>query len=82
MAFLTNSFVFPCSRKLLLQYSTRVNVNAEIYCQHMLIKYLFKYVNKGFDRCRIDVEKNNNDEIQAYINCRFICQYEVVWRLL
>uniref|UniRef100_A0A6N2L014 Uncharacterized protein n=1 Tax=Salix viminalis TaxID=40686 RepID=A0A6N2L014_SALVM len=46
----------------------------------MLIKYLFKYVSKGSDRCRIVVQKENDDEIKAYLNYHFICPYEAVWR--
>jgi hypothetical protein len=44
----------------------------------MLIKYLFKYVSKGADRCRMVMKKETNDEIQAYLNCRFICPYKAV----
>ncbi|KAI9383363.1 hypothetical protein POPTR_013G071501v4 [Populus trichocarpa] len=57
------------------------HINVEICCQSMLIKYLFKYVSKEADRCRMVMKKETNDEIQAYLNCRFICPYEAVWRL-
>jgi hypothetical protein len=42
------------------------------------IKYLFKYVSKGLDRCRMLVEKENNDKIKAYLHSCFIYLYEVV----
>lgn len=76
---LHNNYVVPYNRELLLRYHAHINV--EICCQSMLIKYLFKYVSKGSDRCRMAVQKENDDEIKAYLNCRFICPYEAVWRL-
>ncbi|KAG5235502.1 ATP-dependent DNA helicase [Salix suchowensis] len=55
------------------------DLRSEIY--KGIHEYLFKYVSKGSDRCRMVVQKENNDEIKAYLNCRFICPYEAVWRL-
>ncbi|KAJ6957546.1 hypothetical protein NC653_039492 [Populus alba x Populus x berolinensis] len=77
---LNNRYVVPYNRELLLRYNAHINI--EICCQSMLIKYLFKYVSKGSDRCRVVVEKDRADEIHTYMNCRFICPYEAVWRLL
>ncbi|PNT11530.2 hypothetical protein POPTR_011G042150v4 [Populus trichocarpa] len=77
---LSNSYVVPYNKELLIRYNAHVNV--EICCQSMLIKYLFKYVSKGSDRCRAVIQGQTNDEIQAYLNCRFVCPYEAVWRLL
>ena len=59
----------------------------------MLIKYLFKYLNKSPDKIRAVIEENictensgkinytNVDEIKNYINCRYITPYEAIWRL-
>uniref|UniRef100_A0A6N2MDD8 ATP-dependent DNA helicase n=1 Tax=Salix viminalis TaxID=40686 RepID=A0A6N2MDD8_SALVM len=76
---LFNDYVVPYNKELLLRYNAHINV--EICCQSMLIKYLFKYVNKSPDRCRAVIQHDRNDEIQAYLNCRFICPYEAVWRI-
>jgi hypothetical protein len=76
---LFNDYVVPYNKELLIRYNAHINV--EICCQSMLIKYLFKYVNKGPDRCRAVIQHDTNDEIQAYLNCHFICPYEVVWRI-
>lgn len=64
---LCNDYVVPYNKELLMWYNAHINV--EIYCQSMLIKYLFKYVNKGPDRCRMMLQNETNDEIQAYLNC-------------
>ncbi|XP_011048533.1 PREDICTED: uncharacterized protein LOC105142549 [Populus euphratica] len=77
---LNNRYVVPYNRELLLRYNAHINI--EICCQSMLIKYLFKYISKGSNRCRVVVEKDRADEIHTYMNCRFICPYESVGRLL
>lgn len=74
-----NSFVVPYNEELLLRYNAHINV--ESCCQSMLIKYLFKYISKGSDRARVVFQENPNDEILAYLNCRYISPYEAVWRL-
>uniref|UniRef100_A0A6N2KDQ4 Helitron helicase-like domain-containing protein n=1 Tax=Salix viminalis TaxID=40686 RepID=A0A6N2KDQ4_SALVM len=74
---LFNDNVVPYIKQLLMRYNAHINV--EIYCQSMIIKYLFKYVSKGPDMCRAILQNETNDEIQAYLNCHFICPYEVVW---
>ena len=76
---LFNDYVVPYNKELLVRYNAHINV--EICCQSMLIKYLFKYVSKGPDRCRAILQNDTDDEIQAYLNCRFICPYEAVWRI-
>jgi hypothetical protein len=73
---LCNDYVVPYNKELLMRYNAHINV--EICCQSMLIKYLFKYVNKRSDRCCMVLQNETNDEIQAYLNCRFICPYEAV----
>ncbi|XP_062014061.1 uncharacterized protein LOC133730499 [Rosa rugosa] len=74
-----NRFVVPYNRDLLLRYNAHINV--ESCSQSMLIKYLFKYINKGPDRARVGFKENLNDEIQTYLNCRYISPPEAVWRL-
>ncbi|XP_061993578.1 uncharacterized protein LOC133711477 [Rosa rugosa] len=74
-----NSFVVPYNKMLLLKYKAHINVES---CSHsMLIKYLFKYINKGPDRARVVLQDNMNDEIKTYLNCRYLSPPEAVWRL-
>ncbi|XP_058747147.1 uncharacterized protein LOC131620148 [Vicia villosa] len=48
------------------------------------IKYLFKYISKGYDRITASVSTNNNepvDEIKQYLDCRYISPCEACWRI-
>lgn len=57
-----------------------------------LIKYLFKYINKGLDRIRVVLRTDNCDtisrepsekyidEIKNYLDFRYISPYEAAWR--
>jgi hypothetical protein len=65
-----NIYIVPYSKELLIRYNAHINI--EICCQSTLIKYLFKYVSRGSDKCRMVIAKENHDEIQAYFNCRFM----------
>ncbi|GJU04975.1 DNA helicase [Tanacetum coccineum] len=72
--------------------TTHINVE---YCGwSMLIKYLFKYISKAIDRVFVRVSRPIGesstgtapspqviDEIQNYVEGRFICAHEVYWRI-
>nr|GEX04969.1 helicase [Tanacetum cinerariifolium] len=87
-----NKHVVPHNRYLLLKYNIHINIE---WCKRSkVIKYLFKYLNKGPDRATIMVEENVRrgtseapeqvvevDEIKNYLNCQFIAPCEAVWHL-
>nr|GEV74442.1 DNA helicase [Tanacetum cinerariifolium] len=90
---LDNSNVVPYNRALLLAFEAYINVE---YCGwSMLIKYLFNYISKGTDRIFARVSKPLGesstapgpsrlpiDEIQNYLEGRFVCAHEACWRIL
>ncbi|PWA91073.1 hypothetical protein CTI12_AA092750 [Artemisia annua] len=90
---LDNSYVVPYNRLLCLIFHAHINVE---YCGwSMLIKYLFKYISKGTDRIAARITRPIGhsstpssapriqiDEIQNFIDGRFICPHEAFWRIL
>ncbi|GJW69018.1 DNA helicase [Tanacetum coccineum] len=74
--------------------SFRAYINVEYCGWKMLIKYLFKYISKGPDRILGKIERSIEDaststgerhiqvdEIQNYLDGRFICPFEACWRI-
>ncbi|XP_076928067.1 uncharacterized protein LOC143591885 [Bidens hawaiensis] len=70
------------------------HINVKYCGWSMLIKYLFKYISKGADRIRYSISKtptetdrshrpqpSNVNEIQNFIDGRFICPHEAAWRI-
>lgn len=58
----------------------QAHINVERCNSTNSIKYLFKYVNKGVDRCGAKIMVEN--EVKDYVDCRYISACEAVWRLL
>ncbi|XP_020254208.1 uncharacterized protein LOC109831286 [Asparagus officinalis] len=87
---LDNGYVVPYNRNLIVKYQSHINVG---WCNRgRSIKYLFKYVTKGPDHVSISIHKGNNDgssklkelnrdEIQHYLDCRYVSAPEGIWRI-
>ncbi|KAH1162123.1 hypothetical protein GYH30_000841, partial [Glycine max] len=84
-----NRYVVPYNPKLLKKYQAHINIE---WCnQSTSIKYLFKYINKGYDRVTaVMVSDSNqtaqnvniqNDELKEYLDCRYISPCEAAWRI-
>ena len=75
-----NSFVVPYKPSLSLRFQAHINV--EIVHSVQAVKYLYKYITKGQDRVLLGLgEDTENDEINRYINARYISASEAFWRL-
>jgi hypothetical protein len=83
-----NSHVVPYNPFLLLKYQAHINME---WCnQCTSIKYLFKYINKGYDRITATISPPANqlgskqtevDEVKQYIDCRYVSPSEACWRI-
>jgi hypothetical protein len=86
---LDNRHVVPYNKQLLLKFQAHINME---WCnQTTSIKYLFKYINKGYDRITATItrsQQNNQqpmqelDEVKQYLDCRYISPCEASWRIL
>ncbi|PAV65868.1 hypothetical protein WR25_06991 [Diploscapter pachys] len=79
-----NRWVVPYNPVLSLKYHAHVNV--EICASIKSIKYLYKYVYKGHDCAKmvISVKDSNqveHDEINTYLNMRYVTPHEAFWRI-
>ncbi|XP_019438737.1 PREDICTED: uncharacterized protein LOC109344382 [Lupinus angustifolius] len=85
---LDNRHVVPYNRNLLLKYQAHINME---WCNHSTsIKYLFKYIHKGYDRVTTTIVPTNNettneaqhvDEIKQYVDCSYMSPCEACWRM-
>ncbi|XP_015959922.1 uncharacterized protein LOC107483819 [Arachis duranensis] len=82
-----NRFVVPYNPLLLMKYQAHINL--EFCNKSNVIKYLFKYINKGPDRVTATVGETYNvgessqvvDEIKQYYDCRYLSPFESMWRI-
>ncbi|KAF1862622.1 hypothetical protein Lal_00013383 [Lupinus albus] len=84
---LDNRYVVPYNPHLLMKYQAHINME---WCnQSTSIKYLFKYINKGYDRITAVIESSPNgvhnqanlDEVKQYLDCRYVSPSEACWRI-
>lgn len=81
-----NRWVVPHNPFLTAKYNAHINV--EICSSIKSVKYLYKYVYKGHDcaslRLQTDSEGQQQvtvDEVDIYLNCRYVSPPEATWRL-
>ena len=77
---LDNRFVIPYNPYLSQKFNCHINVEA---CMSIAaVKYLYKYIYKGHDRADVLIhEVWHHDEIQHYINTRYVSPGEAVWHI-
>ncbi len=84
-----NNWVVPYNPYLLLKYNCHINVE---HCASVKsVKYIYKYVYKGYDCTNVefraaenqtDTNKINYDEINQFLNARYVSAPEAMWRIL
>ena len=86
---LDNSHVVPYNSFLSLKFDTHINV--ELVTSVVSVKYIYKYITKGPDRCIVTLKKGNIsessnsepiDEIENFLNSRYLGASECVWKIL
>src|SRR5258705_15894 len=77
-----NRFLVPYNPFLLLKYDAHINV--EVCTSLRAVKYIYKYIYKGFDCANMVVTAGQlqHDEIANYIDARYVSAPEAMWRLL
>ncbi|XP_025625414.1 uncharacterized protein [Arachis hypogaea] len=75
-----NRWVVPYNPWLLLKYDYHINV--ETCSSIKSIKYLYKYCYKGPDQVAMEVHNGSNfDEVQQFVDARWIAAPEACWRI-
>jgi len=76
-----NRWVIPYNPFLTKRYSCHINL--EIFSSIQAVKYLYKYVSKGPDHANLLIDDPLNiDEVEIYLDTRYISAPEATWRLL
>ena len=82
-AYLDNQWVIPYNPYLLAKFDCHMNV--EIYSTIKAVKYLYKYIYKGYDRVTSHIVGDENyydvDEIEQFQTGRWISPPEAAWRI-
>ncbi|XP_044435332.1 uncharacterized protein [Triticum aestivum] len=86
--YLDNRHVVPYNMAMLKKFQGHINVE---WCNKtQVMKYLFKYVTKGAGYSKVMLERlkkltksgcHTVDEVQEYLICRYICEYDALWRI-
>ena len=84
-----NRWVVPHNMWLSKKYNAHINV--EVCSSIKAVKYLYKYVYKGHDKVMIELNRptaqvgtavtNVVDEVQRYVDARYVSAPEAVWRI-
>ncbi|XP_076029785.1 uncharacterized protein LOC143018310 [Oratosquilla oratoria] len=81
-----NRFVVPYNKFLYKKYNCHINY--EICTSIASMKYIFKYVYKGYDSIHVAIAENQMgqeiiyDEVQQHLSTRYVSAPEGMWRLL
>jgi len=80
---LDNRWVVPYHPYLSLKYGSHINV--ELCSSVASVKYIYKYIYKGFDCASVEINHQSNnkskDEVNTYLNARYVTSHEAAWKL-
>ena len=76
-----DSFVVPYNPTLLQKYDCHINV--EICSSIKSVKYIFKYIHKGYDCAHLEIREGllHHDEILEYLNARYLGPHEACFKI-
>ena len=84
---LDNRWVVTYNPYLLLKYNN-AHINVETCSTVSAVKYLYKYVYKGYDRAIIEFQSSDHtdkprqiDEVSKYLEARYISACEACYRI-
>ena len=78
-----NRWVVPFNPTLNLMFDCHINV--EVCSSIACVKYLYKYIYKGYDCANLVVTANGSvehNEVNHFVDTRYVSSYEGMWRLL
>ncbi|XP_053968413.1 uncharacterized protein LOC128869838 [Anastrepha ludens] len=79
---LDNRYVVPYNPYLSAKFNCHINV--EVCTTVKNVKYIYKYVYKGYDGATVEIGALHNDridEIINYLNGRYVGSTEAMWRI-
>jgi hypothetical protein len=78
-----NRWVVPYNKVLTLKYNAHINL--EVCTSMDVVKYLFKYLYKGYDCASVEVSQKTGtydyDELKQFVDARYVSAPEAAWRL-
>ena len=74
-----NRDIVPYNPYLVRRFECHINV--EIVGSLKSVKYLYKYLHKGHDRADLSMNSDNDDEISAHLDARYVGPAEACWRI-
>eukprot|EP00112_Aurelia_sp_Birch-Aquarium-sp1_P020718 Seg540.7 transcript_id=Seg540.7/GoldUCD/mRNA.D3Y31 product="ATP-dependent DNA helicase PIF1" protein_id=Seg540.7/GoldUCD/D3Y31 len=76
-----DSFVVPYNPTLLQKYDCHINV--EICSSIKSVKYIFKYIHKGYDCTHLEIREGlmHHDEILEYLNAQYLGPHEAYFKI-
>jgi hypothetical protein len=88
---LDNAYVVPYNSYLSIKFDAHINV--EIVTSVVSVKYIYKYITKGPDRCIVTLKKGKDcaendsnleaiNEVENFINARYLGASECVLKIL